>query len=164
MNSRVFELRNTLGMSMKEFGEKLGLSISGISDIEKGRTSVGEKHIKLILAAFPQVSEDWLRTGEGEMMKSSSAGQMDALIERLDLPAIARAFVEIYEELPESSRRIVLDYAHRVISDLMVSAGANAGPADPNEDIKRAIAAQFDLEKNPEDGFGESPSIDSGMA
>ena len=65
MNSRIKELRISMKKSQEEFGKMLGLSKSGISDIESGRRNVTEQHI--IMLKNNNVNETWLRTGEGEM-------------------------------------------------------------------------------------------------
>lgn len=162
MNERIVELRNALGMTLKEFSSKIGMSLSGLSEVERGRSAVTERLIRLILAAFPQVSETWLRNGEGDIFVKSFAGHMDELIKRLDLPDIANTFVEVYESLPEVSREIVLGYAHKVIADLMAQVGANA--VDQDAKIKADILKQYDLEKNLPEKSEDSPSIDTGTA
>ena len=71
MNTRLKELRKTLGKSQEEFGKLLGLSKSGVSDIESGRRNVTEQHIIMLKNytdnKYGSVNEAWLRTGEGEM-------------------------------------------------------------------------------------------------
>lgn len=62
INKRIKELRNRLNLTQDDFGERIGLSKSGISNIENGTRSVSERHIKLISNIFG-VSEDWLKTG-----------------------------------------------------------------------------------------------------
>lgn len=68
MNSRIKELRKALKMSQEDFGKILGLSKSGVSEIEAGRRSVTEQHI-IMLKNYKDkpISESWIRTGEGEM-------------------------------------------------------------------------------------------------
>ena len=67
LNSRIKELRTTLRKSQEEFGKYLGLSKSGVSEIEAGRRSVTEQHIIMLKNSDLNVNEEWLRTGEGEM-------------------------------------------------------------------------------------------------
>ena len=74
MNERIRELRQALKMTLKDFSAALGVSISAVSEIEHGRSAVTERMIKVLLAAFPQVSEQWLRTGEGDMYQPQRAG------------------------------------------------------------------------------------------
>lgn len=65
MNERIRQLRTMLKMSQEEFGKLLGITKSGVSDIESGRRKVTNQH--LIMLSRHGVNEDWLRTGEGEM-------------------------------------------------------------------------------------------------
>ena len=67
MNGRIKELRKSLNKSQEEFGKYLGLSKSGVSEIEAGRRSVTEQHIIMLKNSGLNVNEDWLRYGEGEM-------------------------------------------------------------------------------------------------
>lgn len=67
MNTRIRELRKFLNLTLREFGERIGLKPSTISDIEQGRCNISERHIIAICSRF-NVNETWLRTGEGEML------------------------------------------------------------------------------------------------
>lgn len=68
MNERFKELRKALGLTQSEFGKILGLSTSGISDIESGRRNVTEQHL-IMLSNYKKkiINIEWLRTGDGEM-------------------------------------------------------------------------------------------------
>ena len=68
MNTRIKELRTTLHKSQEEFGKYLGLSKSGVSEIEAGRRNVTEQHIIMLKNCSDfNINEKWLRTGDGEM-------------------------------------------------------------------------------------------------
>lgn len=66
MNERIKELRQYLHMSQEELGKWLGITKSGVSDIEASRRKVTEQHI--IMLKMHNVSEKWLRTGTGDIM------------------------------------------------------------------------------------------------
>ena len=57
-------------MSQAGFGKKLGVTRSSVSNMETGRFSITETMLLLICKEF-NVSEHWLRTGEGEMFVES---------------------------------------------------------------------------------------------
>lgn len=63
INERVKEVRQKLNLSQEEFGNRIGLSKSGISNIENGIRNVTPKHVKLIGMVF-NINELWLMTGE----------------------------------------------------------------------------------------------------
>lgn len=71
MGERVKELRKALGLSGEKFGEKIGVTRSAISDIERGRNGLSDSNILAICREF-NVNEEWLRTGIGEMFKDMS--------------------------------------------------------------------------------------------
>lgn len=68
MNERFKELRKALGLTQSEFGKILGLSTSGVSEIEAGRRNVTEQHL-IMLSNYKKkiINIEWLRTGDGEM-------------------------------------------------------------------------------------------------
>lgn len=76
VNKRIKELRLKLGLTQGEFGEKIGLSKSGVSNIENGTRNVSERHIKLISITFG-VSEVWIRNGIDEIMLSNETKQYE---------------------------------------------------------------------------------------
>lgn len=65
MNDRIKKLRKEMNLSQEKFGELLGITKSGVSDIESGRRKVTDQHV--IMLANNGVSEEWLRTGKGNM-------------------------------------------------------------------------------------------------
>jgi len=59
-------------MNQSEFGSRIGLTTSAISDIERGKVkTITEGNIKLICREF-NINEEWLRTGRGKMEKDLS--------------------------------------------------------------------------------------------
>lgn len=69
INKRFRELRKMCKRSQEEWADIMGLSRSGIADIEAGRRNVTEKHIKLLSIESidgEYINEDWLRTGDGD--------------------------------------------------------------------------------------------------
>ncbi len=63
---RIRELRKTLKMTMEQFGEKIGVTKSTISNIENGNRNATEHMVKSICREF-NVDYIWLTTGGGEM-------------------------------------------------------------------------------------------------
>ncbi|MDD7272840.1 MAG: S24 family peptidase [Prevotellaceae bacterium] len=63
-------LSDGLVTSKKEFASIVGISPSMVTEISKGRSSVGTSAIQNIVLLY-DVSGDWLLTGEGSMFQSS---------------------------------------------------------------------------------------------
>ena len=76
---RIREVRNTLGLTLEKFGDRLGVTKVAISNIEKGNRNLTEQMTKAICREFG-VDYIWLTTGEGEMFVDTD----DDFIERID--------------------------------------------------------------------------------
>ena len=70
MHDRLRAVRKALHLNQKCFAEQIGLNQNSLSMIEKNRTPITGKNIKLVCVTF-NVNEQWLRTGRGEMFCSS---------------------------------------------------------------------------------------------
>jgi phage repressor protein C with HTH and peptisase S24 domain len=68
MKERLIEFLAYLGIGQTKFEEKVGLSRGLINNI-KGEISL--KTLRKITQSYPELSEDWLKTGEGKMLKST---------------------------------------------------------------------------------------------
>ena len=66
MNERIKIVRRQLGLSQADFGSKLGVGKTAISKLENSENNVTDQMVILICREF-SVSEEWLRTGEGDM-------------------------------------------------------------------------------------------------
>lgn len=99
MNTRIKELRNFLGLTQKEFGQKLGFK-SSISEIENGTAPIVERTIVSIVSVF-NVNEKWLRTGEGEMFTTKD--------EKLN------EFFRIYSNLEKPLKDFLIDCAKNLL-------------------------------------------------
>lgn len=66
IGERIKKLRKELGLSMEAFGNKIKMTNSNISKMEKDLRIVTDRTITMICAEF-NVNEEWLRNGEGDM-------------------------------------------------------------------------------------------------
>lgn len=83
MNTRIKDLRKHLGLTQSEFGEKIGLKGNTITNYENNLRTPSDAVIYSICREF-NVSERWLRTGEGEMfMQLSRADEIAAYVGRV---------------------------------------------------------------------------------
>ena len=78
-NERVNEIRKTLGLTLEQFGERIGVTRGSMSNIENGNRNLTEQMTKSICREF-SVDYMWLTTGEGEMFIDTD----DDFIERID--------------------------------------------------------------------------------
>lgn len=78
INERVKMVRKHFCPNQTEFGKRIGLTQASVTFIENGKREVSEKHIKIICSEF-RVNEDWLRTGEGDMISGEKAPDPDII-------------------------------------------------------------------------------------
>ncbi len=114
INKRIKELRKAFGLSQAELGSKIGLSKSGISNIESGTRNVTDKHIKLICSELP-IDENWLRTGAGKMKRKTSFDTMEQLKKEFDLDEFSFKLVYEYLKLKPENRQAVRDFFYNVV-------------------------------------------------
>ena len=74
MNERIKALRKYKGLTQTEFGEVIGVKGNTVTTYETGTRIPSDAVILSICREF-NVSEEWLRTGEGEMFKPLSHGE-----------------------------------------------------------------------------------------
>lgn len=66
-----FLLLNGYAKSKKEIADKIGVSASYFTELSKGRNNPTIHKIRSIFIEYP-INQDWLLTGEGEMLKEST--------------------------------------------------------------------------------------------
>ena len=74
MHDRIKELRDALNLTQQEFADRIGVKRSTIAKYEGGWNVPLDAVISLICREF-NVSERWLRTGEGEMFRPVSRNE-----------------------------------------------------------------------------------------
>ena len=70
-------IRNTLGLTQKEFGKALNKTYIMIQNYEKGRRNISDGVLLNLQEKF-NVNIDWMRTGEGEMFLSDNEKKADS--------------------------------------------------------------------------------------
>lgn len=76
---RIKEIRKSLNLTLEKFGEKIGVTKTAISRIEKGERGCTEQMTKAICREYG-VDYIWLTTGDGEMFVETD----DDFMERID--------------------------------------------------------------------------------
>lgn len=67
IKQRILFFAGTLGISKRDFYAKIGVSRGTL----ESKTGITEDVVTKFFAAYPEVSVEWLMTGEGEMLKNS---------------------------------------------------------------------------------------------
>lgn len=79
MKEIIVKLLEYSQLNVKQFSEKLGMKrAQAIYDVMNGKTKrISENLANQIISEFPEINRTWLLTGEGEMLKGSSAVSND---------------------------------------------------------------------------------------
>ena len=79
INDRIKQVRKSKGLTMEQFGSRIGLGKSAVNKIEKGINGTTDQTVQSICREFG-VSEVWLRTGDGPMLDDTSGSILDRLV------------------------------------------------------------------------------------
>lgn len=71
---RIKEIRKHNNLTLEEFGKRIGVTKAAVSNIENGNRNATEQLIVSVCREF-NISEEWLRTGEGNMEISLTRNQ-----------------------------------------------------------------------------------------
>ena len=107
-------------MSQEEFGERIGVTKSTISLIERKLRNPSERVIRDICREF-NVNEDWLRNGTGEMfIELPEEAEFEAAAAELSKnnDVLAMQAVIQYWKLDEASREAVRKYVKNLCDNI----------------------------------------------
>lgn len=123
INQRIKALRKDKKLNQKEFGEMIGLAQTGISWIEQEGNTVIDQNIRLICDTF-HIREEWLRTGEGEMMSDEEDAILEAFVKRYDLTPDERTTARYMLRLSPDQRAAVLAHVKALAAELTTQVDA----------------------------------------
>lgn len=92
MQERIKILRKSLGLTQKQFAEKIGVKQNTVAQYEIGRNIPTDMAINLICREF-NVNEIWLRTGVGDPFRKKERSQ-----------EMTELFADLMNDRPESFR------------------------------------------------------------
>ena len=116
INTRFKEVRRACDKTQEEWGHILGITRTGVAEIERGNRNVTEKHLIMISNWHERkINIEWLRTGDGgpdnmflhpeenDLIAQSAAllGEKDQLFE---------ALVITYSKLTSDNKQVLLDF------------------------------------------------------
>ena len=105
MHERIKYLRKTLDLTQQEFSDRIRVKRGAVANYEVGRNDPTDSVVALICREFG-VSEQWLRTGTGEMFPPRTRAQ-----------EIADFAADLLSDEPESTRSVVISYLMRGDAD-----------------------------------------------
>ena len=128
---RIRELRKAIPMNQAEFGKKIEVAQSYLTNIETAKRPVTDKIFKLICLQSWNgkfVNEHWLLTGEGDKFKntlpeSELANAISKVVEDINCESsiytLVKEFLIKYEKLDTRSKIIIENFANDIINGII---------------------------------------------
>ncbi len=116
MNKRIKELRTALGLTLRKFGEYIGISEGAVSNIEKGNRNVTEQMFKSVCREF-NVNEEWLRNGSGDMFIEKNTVNIDEFIINNNITKTEIELVKSYLSLSLEQRQSLIQSLKLIFSN-----------------------------------------------
>lgn len=108
MNERIKELRSIVGLSQREFGERIGISKTSVSRLEKNERNPSEQTIKSICREF-NINYAWLKDGIGDMFLNTSKDLFDQLANKYNLNEFDIKVIKRYVNFSKEQRHLIKD-------------------------------------------------------
>lgn len=134
INDRIKQVRKSKGLTMEQFGSRIGLGKSAVNKIEKGINGTTDQTVQSICREFG-VSEVWLRTGDGPMLDDTSGSILDRLVAEYHLNDRKRAILTAFLKLSPADQDAILRYVDGVVAEI------SAQPAASDLDIDAEVEA-----------------------
>lgn len=117
MKNRIKEIRKKNGLSQQAFADKMGISRNYVSiiEMEKGGKEPGDRLISDICREF-HISEEWLRTGKGEMDAPTDDDFAKVCLEiGATDKRLQKAIIELWK-MPPQDRELLWNFLEKLVN------------------------------------------------
>lgn len=166
LGERIKKVRVTLGHTQQEFCDKIGLKRNSISLVESDKRNPSNQLLIAICREF-NVSETWLRTGEGEMfIQLAKEDELKTAVEALlsgESSDFKRRLIKVLVSLKEEQWAILEEKLKEIVGSEDKPATAQPLTLEQEADQFAAMAReQFLLEKSLESQAPSAKESDAG--
>jgi transcriptional regulator with XRE-family HTH domain len=164
MNTRIKELRTALHLTLEGFGDRIGVTRAAVSKWENGDRGIADSMVVSICREFG-VSEQWLRTGEGEMFEQTRETVLDRLAAEYSLDKEQVSVIENFLDLSPQERTLFLTQMRKVFGGPAVQPPRRV---DVSDDVAAAVVnvqdevALYNAEQADEAASGGKESSSTG--
>lgn len=120
LGERIKELRKAKNLTQQEFADQIGTTRNNIAGYETGRREPSAAAVNLIITKL-NVSEAWLRTGEGDMfLQVSKEDELSAAVHKLlsgETSEFKTRLIKILADLGPREWDILESYALKLVQD-----------------------------------------------
>lgn len=137
MNERLKTIRERLKKTLKDVEAETGIENSHYSMMERGKRKVTDRTVKLLASVYG-VDENWLRTGNGEMLAQTKKNVAEPNL-FVGYEASVEEFVEAASKLPRELQELLIKIgaglsAKNGFSPLDYRANGNVDRGNPQQD------------------------------
>ena len=159
MHERIAKIIDVIGLKKVEFAKRIGISAPFASELCTGAKKPSDRTIADICREF-NVSEDWLRTGRGEMFTETPETLAEKLSREYGLDALGCQIMAAYLKLDEQDRLAVGRLLQNIIDERTASIPAAKTTTQPPQEMTDAeYHAELDRQL-----AGEKRPVESGSA
>ena len=115
LGERIKKLRKELDLTQQKLADRLGVKQNTIALIESGKRNTSDQLLFSVCREF-NVSEEWLRNGEGEMFVPKPETTIDQIVREYGLDDLDRQIIKEFIELSDQDRAAVKAYIQSIIS------------------------------------------------
>ena len=115
LGERIKNLRKELDLTQQKLADRLGVKQNTIALIESGKRNTSDQLLFSVCREF-NVSEEWLRNGEGEMFVPKPETTIDEIVREYGLDDLDRQIIKEFIELSDQDRAAVKAYIQSIIS------------------------------------------------
>lgn len=106
---RIREIRTHSNLTLERFGNIIGIKKNSVSQLENGKNALTEQTLKSICREF-NVSEMWLRTGEGDMFIQPDTFSLDRFAKERGMNEQDLRILKLYFSIDPQKRHDAIDY------------------------------------------------------
>lgn len=147
VGERIKKIRQSKDLTQQKFCEQIGLKRNSISLVESGKRNISDQAIKSICREF-NVSETWLRTGDGEMfVQRTRTDELSSFVDQLlqsEPDDIRRRFVTAISRLSTKQLEVLEGAALRLADELNAAADQRAPIIPPGYSSREELEAEAD--------------------
>ena len=109
LHNRIKNLRKTLKLTQQEFADRLGIKRGTMANYEIGRNEPIDAVVSIICREF-NVSEKWLRTGEGEMFVQEPIFNLEDYAKQRGVSDLEREILKLDLDLDADIRKKLIQH------------------------------------------------------
>ncbi len=133
MKDRILKIIQHEGLTPSKFADIIGVQRSNVSHIFSGRSNPSLDFLSKILLSFPHISGDWLVTGKGNMLKTTtSAPKLTSLF---DAPPVVKP-----EKAAPEEPIVNATTTHHPIQEAIMDVNSNFKPDASAASLVSALA------------------------